>query len=446
MDRLPVELVWRILHRMSLADIMNTARTCSYLRAISLSDREIWANALDSVDIHLPLGKTLGSVEAVQLPRRAYRAISLQRKWKESIICPSRSSRPRLSALPYWTRWWTNWTPQKPQWFRLLPGGQLFLIGKSYAMGIYDLLGRFGHEINLGGTPIGVDWICTDNGASLTLGILLTTTLAIYHLRQNRSSGLIVSPPKRIRVPLEPEGLSMKHSTALIWGRRSLFLHDLKTGVSVHLSPPLENPAPKIGWASLHPFPPIRAVMLSVTAETRTQFTRTLSVAENMWTLPLLPKEQEEFDDEGSTRRLISRALETVRGSSPIHRPLRRFPLHFFLGVDSDHIEVLDILTYSTTPMVSIPAAKPPISIRDYEYFWPCPTSCGRLFVFRLQDGIVDLFRYSPGEMCRLGSLDSVVSDFVNSSNNPPSVVMAFDPVQGILLLGAHGSILVLQY
>lgn len=112
----------------------------------------------------------------------------LQRKWKEPIIPPTRCFRPKFSALPYWTRQWTTPSNRAPEWFYLLPGGQLFLIGKSYALGIYDLLGRYGHEFDLPGTPMGVDWISTNNGTSISLGILFSRAIGDTMYVTNSSS------------------------------------------------------------------------------------------------------------------------------------------------------------------------------------------------------------------------------------------------------------------
>ncbi|KAJ7474196.1 hypothetical protein FB451DRAFT_1174711 [Mycena latifolia] len=399
---LPVELLCKVLEGMLLADILNATRTCSHLRAISLQCREIWANAEDAQDIPFPLGETIGSVESIVLPRRACRAALLRQKWKEPIILPVRSSRPTLTNIPTWSQWITTTRLgfPSPEWCYLLPGGQSFLIGKSWAVGIYDLLGRHGHEFEPNGTVLAVDWISMANGASLTVGLLLC--------------------PDRV-------GCSPK---------RCLVLYDLQTEVSVRLSSPSWN---YIGYAAFHPSLPLRAALLLTTSETRT-----LAIVDNIQDLLVV-------DDGVQPPQLIPEALGTVSTSISIHRPHLRNPPLFALRVDGDNLAVVDILAFSRTATTSIEHPTPSTTLEPaippgYKHFWPCSTPCGKLFMFVLRNSRVDLYQYLPGGAKRLGSLDQMATEFITGFRHAPYLSVAFDPIQGTLLLEGDGHVLVVQY
>jgi hypothetical protein len=277
----PPEIVCKFLEGMPIEDVMNATRvrrnncceilqidprqTCSYFRAISLTVREVWAGAQDAADIPLPVGITLASVDVQLFPRHAYRAILLQRRWKEPVISPVQSSQPQFHELPSWKSWIRSNTPlgfKGPLWCELLPGGELFLVGKETAVGIYDLQGRHGHEFNFEGDVLDLGWISRQNGASLILGLLLSRyhngsmyepsfsligrrlienltrqrVLCIYQMTHASSTILRVAPPRYISLPQVDEaqafykGLTMRHSTAVVWADNSIAVVDLENG------------------------------------------------------------------------------------------------------------------------------------------------------------------------------------------------------------------------
>ncbi|KAJ6509650.1 hypothetical protein DFH09DRAFT_273589 [Mycena vulgaris] len=436
------EVLCEILHGMLLQDIMNATRTSSHLRNMSLTFREVWANAQDCRDIPFPLGESMDSVETAVLPRLACRAIALQKKWKEKILAPVRWSRQTFSHIPSWDRWMTTARLgfPSPEWFYLLPGGQSFLLAKRWAVGIYDLRGRNGHRFDFDGGVVALDYTDTVNGESLTVGLILcenarlcSPKLALFHLETIEASAPLVLAPKYINLPPDSQGLSMKHSTALIWGPHFLFLHDLNTGLSVHVSSTMES---SIGYASIHPSLPLRVVVFSTTDQTRT-----LSVVDNIRDAMT----DVTLKDGSQPRQFTPRVLETVRIFEPTHR--LRNPLNFCLRVDADSLAILDMrasMACIEHPMTAT-SLNPPIAPGHY-HLWPCPTPCGRLFMFVLRHKSVDLFQSVSGGVEHLGTLDPRTTEFITNFYHAPSLKVAFDPVHGTLLLEGEGEVLVVQY
>ncbi|KAJ7089028.1 hypothetical protein C8R43DRAFT_964903 [Mycena crocata] len=450
---LPAEPVCKILDGRLLEDIWSLTLTCNRFRTISLILREVWVNAEDSDDIPLPLGIDSRTIDVTLLPRLAYRAILLQRKWKEPIISPVQSQRPQLSDIPSWKRWIPDGSRlgfTTPTWMYLLPGGQSFLIGISWRVGMYDLSGTYGHEFELDGILTGVDWISHENGASLTLGFLFchsgtlngAKSLTMYSVDQSQSARPTVSSRIELLLPNASLGLAMAGSTVLTWGLQFIFLHNLDTKRSVHLLLPETQPTSRIHYAVIHPCLPLRVFMLSATSQTRK-----FAEVDNPWDLPRL--EGAGGKGEWKACRLISRSLQHVDMPAPVMQPHRRNPRRFALHIDRDNLAIIDIYQASPTALSSIQhpaestARNPPIPVKNYRTFWACSMPRGKLFVFQLKEKRVDLFQYSKGSLNLLGCLDPIATGFIANSL---SVKVSFSPVDGTLLLQAEGRVLVLKY
>ncbi|KAJ6613970.1 hypothetical protein B0H10DRAFT_193357 [Mycena sp. CBHHK59/15] len=304
---LPVELVAKILRGMFLCDILSTTQTCCYLRSISLNNRNIWAHAQDCEIIPLPPGETLASINVDILPRYVRRAISLGQRWKEPINSSVRHFEPRFHDLPTWRPWVLPPSPdhlgfKSPQWCRILPGGQSFLIGKPFPsrVGLYGLNGTWGHLFDFRGQVSFVGWSSTDNGASLTLILvvlnkengILCKRLCIYDVQYDLTTiqpmKPTVSQPRYICLPIFilPKGLSVQRSIVLTWDTDSLCLVDLTTNEALHLQSAPHNKSSRIIHAALHPSIPFTVVLL---CEQDTSKTRILSVVSNISNLETLP-------------------------------------------------------------------------------------------------------------------------------------------------------------
>lgn len=273
---LPPELVLKILLHASVADILHFTRTCSYLRQISLYNRQIWKNARDSHIIPLPPGNTLDTVDLTFYPYYASRAISLSVKWKTfTSVPPLKCSEARhLYHLPSWE----PWIPQGPGTLSptvcyILPGSRYVLLGRLSEMrdiptnvGIYDLKTAHGHLLDYPGRLDSLDWVSTDNGAHITISILLTVAergptvtdevhrrLRIFSLdcstalSQDDSSPQIVQTGD-IRLPPGSFARSvvLRDSLACLHGGSELFFIDinLKSGICVSPRPERANGIP----------------------------------------------------------------------------------------------------------------------------------------------------------------------------------------------------------
>ncbi|KAJ6509654.1 hypothetical protein DFH09DRAFT_1436222 [Mycena vulgaris] len=414
---LPAELVCKILHGMLLKDIMNTTR--------------VWTNARDCADIILPFGTTLASIDTALIPRPAYRAILIQRRLKEATISPVRSFQPQFSDVPSWEPWIPPKTPlgfRGPLWCELLPG-QIFLVGKRTAVGIYDLEGRYGHKFNFEGEVVDLDWMGGESGAYLTLGLLLVRdfedsrrkVLCIYELTQPGSIAPIVSSPRYTALPGAAgapgmcKGLSMRHRTVLMWGHDFILSLDLDSERGIYLRSPTNK-----------------------------------AVVQNMsdW-LPLANIAEE---NGGDPRILISTPLKTINLQDGVHQ-VRNFSgrPQFVLQTDSESMAVVNVDVHSTAPMWAIQDSGPPhipreIVHNDCEYFWPCWTPSGQLFLFVLRSNRIEFFHYSSAQAVHRRYLDVSATQFVLSFSPSRRLHFSFDPVRGILLLLANGNVFVLKY
>ncbi|KAJ6501770.1 hypothetical protein DFH09DRAFT_1102413 [Mycena vulgaris] len=442
----PVEVVLQVLRGMSLEDILNTTRVCGYLRNISLNFRDIWMDAWDAANIPLPLGQTLATMDSTVLPRHVYRASLIQRKWREPIITPIRSVEP----LELYTL--SSWVPWVPPSCRLgyyygsccnlLPGGQLFILGKRTDVGLYALDGKFGHEFEVEGFIISIDWMSMDNGATVTIGLLSaedpgatsSRRLFVYNLTQNQDTQPVLSLPKNYSLPAWSEGLSMQRSAILVWGPRSLIIMDPQTGDILDLHSYLWDPSSKILHASLLPTLPLAAIVL---AQTTGSHVRSLSMIEDIAELGTSVEHGPE------TPQFASKLLVNINVEDPniIFRSKHPGRPQFALRTGGGTTAMVDIETRSITrlwtiqypTMPSIPAIP-----KDYEYSWACPTPSGDLFVFIRRGERIEFFQYTPESTIQMKTLDPIATQFLLTFSNPDLIKIAFDPVRGTLLLVAN--------
>ncbi|KAJ6509649.1 hypothetical protein DFH09DRAFT_1100705 [Mycena vulgaris] len=440
----PVEVVLRVLRGMSLEDILNTTLVCGYLRDISLNFRDIWMNACDAANIPLPLGQNLATMDSAVLPRHVYRAISIQRKWREPIITPIRSTEPlEIYTLP---SWWP-WVPPPCQlgyyygsYCGLLPGGRLFILGRRTNVGLYALDGKFGHEFEVEGFIISIDWMSMDNGATVTIGLLSaqdrgansSRRLFVYNLTQNQDTRPVVSLPKDYSLPAWSEGLSMQRSAILVWGPRSLILMDPQTGDILDLHSYLWDPSSNIQHASLLPTLPLAAIVLT---ETPGSHIRSLAMIEDVAELGV---------EHGlETPQFTSKLLVNINVEDPnyIFRSKQPGRPQFALRTGGGTTAMVDIETHSITrlwtiqypTMPSIPAIP-----KDCEHSWACPTPSGDLFVFIRRGERVEFFQHTPESTIQMKTLDPIATKFLLTFSNPNLIKIAFDPVRGTLLLIAN--------
>ncbi|KAJ7036981.1 hypothetical protein C8F04DRAFT_1232881 [Mycena alexandri] len=450
---LPVELVLRLLYGMALEDIIHMSRVCSYFRVISLSMPDVWINAKDSGN--LPLTKT---PEPSLLPRYACRAVSLLRKWKEPIITPVGWCRPPNDKLPSWSPWIV---PEillgfkGPLWCEFLPGAETFFVGKRTAAGIYDLHGRYGVELELAGEVVDVGWSCIEDGASLTVGLLIrdfgedrSTVLSLYDLSESHLKRQAISPPRYIYLPQvskDPKGMTIQLNTVVMWGDDFVLLVDMLDGSKSHLVLSEHEKDLKIIHADVLPSTPFTVVLLSEATKGRRRTLSAVQVVDNK-------KIAGSWDKKWETCALCLRHLESVKLPDSVHHS-RNFSgrPQFALYMDHESIGIIDVDVHSTSPMWAIqhPADSAPVDDQDWnnaEYFWPCRTVSGQLFLFVLREGRVEFWQHPDRPRNQPRYLDPIAAEFVLSAVAPNHVHFTFDPVFGLLLLLADGHTLLLQY
>ncbi|KAJ7461364.1 hypothetical protein B0H11DRAFT_1923638 [Mycena galericulata] len=167
---LPVELVSKILTGMEIADLLNVSRTALYLRAVCLTDRQIWRLALDAEMLPLPAGRTLDSIEMPLVLCCASRAIAISATFQRPTINPLRCV--ELTSL-YNLEAWKMCLEKHPSRCHILPGAPSFLLGGGSWLGLYDIRGNYAHEFNYHGlTPEAFAWESHDNGGSIILGVV----------------------------------------------------------------------------------------------------------------------------------------------------------------------------------------------------------------------------------------------------------------------------------
>ncbi|KAJ7633988.1 hypothetical protein B0H17DRAFT_510816 [Mycena rosella] len=260
-ENLPVELVLILLRGSPISDILSFTRTSSYFRCISLANRRLWMDAFDSYRIQLPLGDTLKTTDLSLLPRNAVRSMSIARKWRHpelaKPIAPIRTyEATRLYDLPAWA----FWAPLKyaqpsfmghapPAFMNVLPGGRAFLCGSMGHLGIYDLRGRYGYELDVpfcprfdpppGGSATTVSWDSVDNGAHITVGVLsksfnerrdLESKLSVFALDYARTA----DEPSICRthvftLPIYATAVYTKGPLVLVHGSNTFLLVNLQT-------------------------------------------------------------------------------------------------------------------------------------------------------------------------------------------------------------------------
>ncbi|KAJ6552809.1 hypothetical protein B0H19DRAFT_1263254 [Mycena capillaripes] len=271
LEDLPVELILGLLRGASFADILNLSRTSSYFRCISFTHRPLWIDASDSYRIRLPLGETLKTTDLSQLPRHAARSASVLYKWRHHHdpgrpISPIRTYEAiRLYDLPSWAFWSPLKYSQRsfvghvpPTFINVLPGGRSFLFGSMGHLGIYDLRGEYGCELEVpccprfdpraGDTAATLDWNSSDNGAHIGVAVLskafndmrdIETYLSVFRVKYSTSAK--VPSIRRTHVfalPINATAVTMKGHLILVRGSNDFLLLDLQ--------------ASQRGWWHLH--------------------------------------------------------------------------------------------------------------------------------------------------------------------------------------------------
>ncbi|KAJ7648400.1 hypothetical protein DFH06DRAFT_1476396 [Mycena polygramma] len=262
LDHLPVELILLILHGASLSDILNVSRTSSYFRCISFTNRQLWIDASDSYRIRLPLGETLKTTDVSLLPRCTARGVSILYKWRQhhdlaKPVSPIRTyESTRLYDLPSWAFWSPSKYSQRsfvghtpPTVMNVLPGGRAFLFGSLEHLGIYDLHGEYGYELEVpccarfdarpGEAAATIDWDSIDNGAHIGIAVLskaysarhdIESYLSVFRVDYSCSAR---SPSVRrthiFTLPIDAAAVSIKGHLVLVRSSSEIILLDLQS-------------------------------------------------------------------------------------------------------------------------------------------------------------------------------------------------------------------------
>ncbi|KAJ6517878.1 hypothetical protein C8R47DRAFT_186 [Mycena vitilis] len=246
----------------SLSDILNVSRTSSYFRRISFTNRQLWIDASDSYRISLPLGETLKTTDVSLLPRCTARGVSIQYKFRQhhdlaKPVAPIRTyESTRLYDLPSWAFWSPSKYSQRsfightpPTVMNVLPGGRALLFGSLDRLGIYDLHGEYGYELEVpcctrfdarpGEAAATIDWDSIDNGAHIGLAIIskaysfrhdIESYLSVFRVDYSRSAR---SPSVRrthvFTLPIDAAAVSIKGPLILVRSSSEIILLDLQS-------------------------------------------------------------------------------------------------------------------------------------------------------------------------------------------------------------------------
>ncbi|KAJ7613000.1 hypothetical protein FB45DRAFT_938763 [Roridomyces roridus] len=266
---LPVELVLIVLRGSSLADILNLSRTCRYLRSICLTNRSVWLAASDAYKLSLPLGETLKTTPLASLLRNSARSVSIESKWRStSLPEPGAAATPthiRSSELThlYDLPVYAFWSPRKygvpsllghapPTYMNVLPGGRSFLLGSSAHLGVYDLEGKYGVQLEVpyaSGTGLEpwpgrgvpeVDWYSGNNGVQTTIVVLsmafdeerearsYLSVFTVEYIRSTRTPS--VKRTHLCQLPFHATQISVKGSRVLARSRDTVAVMSLEGG------------------------------------------------------------------------------------------------------------------------------------------------------------------------------------------------------------------------
>ncbi|KAK6977708.1 F-box domain-containing protein [Favolaschia claudopus] len=277
LDTLPVELVLYILRGSSLSVVLSVSRTCSYLRGISLVERRLWVDASDAYRIRLPLGETLKTMKLSLIPGYAARCVAIRNKVRPFQRCTSSTSIPDpvlvspirtyettgLYKLPAYA----PWGPAKyskysfvghipPTFLSVLPGGHSFLLGSLRHLAVYDLVGEYGIELNVGpscsqyeprpGTEAvsAVDWDSRDHGVHIGVAVLskafdeqceVQSYLSVFQInydvkeKHNTNEAPSVRRTQLVSVPFRAEAVAIRGSLVVVHNHSNLLLVDLRT-------------------------------------------------------------------------------------------------------------------------------------------------------------------------------------------------------------------------
>ncbi|KAK6977726.1 F-box domain-containing protein [Favolaschia claudopus] len=276
LDTLPVELVLYILRGSSLSVVLNVSRTWSYLRGISLVERRLWVDASDAYRIRLPLGETLKTIKISLIPGYVARCVAIQNKLRPLQHCSFGSSIPHpvfispirtyeatgLYALPAYAPWGPAKYSQcsfvghiPPTFLSVLPGGHSFLLGSLRHLAVYDLVGKYGIELNVGPScpqyeprpgaeaVSAVDWDSRDNGVHIGVAVLskafdeqceIQSYLSVFQInydakgvRDNKQAPS-VRRTQLVSVPFRAEAVAIRGHLVVVYNHSNVLPVDLR--------------------------------------------------------------------------------------------------------------------------------------------------------------------------------------------------------------------------
>ncbi|KAK7031945.1 F-box domain-containing protein [Favolaschia claudopus] len=274
LDTLPVELVLYILRGSSLSVVLNVSRTCSYLRGISLVERRLWVDAFDAYRIRLPLRETLKTIKLSLIPGYAARCVSIRNKVRPLQRCRSSTSIPDpvlispirtyeatgLYKLPAYAPWGPAKYSQysfvghiPPPFLSVFPGGHSFLLGSLRHLAVYDLVGKYGIELNVGPScsqyeprpgaeaVSAVDWDSRDNGVHTGVAVLskafdeqrevqrCVMTIELCCIGNNHQAPS-VRRTQLVSVPFRAEAVAIRGHLVVVYSHSNVLLVDLRIG------------------------------------------------------------------------------------------------------------------------------------------------------------------------------------------------------------------------
>ncbi|KAK6985013.1 F-box domain-containing protein [Favolaschia claudopus] len=270
LDTLPVELVLCILRGSSLSVVLNVSRTCSYLRCISLVERRLWIDASDAYRIRLPLRETLKTIKLSLIPGYAAHCVAIQNKVHPLQHCSSGFPIPNpvfispirtyeatgLYTLPAYAPWGPAKYSQcsfvghiPPTFLSVLPGGHSFLLGSLRHLAVYDLVGTYGIELNVGPScqqyeprpgaeaVSAVDWDSRDNGVRIGVAVLskafdeqceVKSYLSVFQISYD-AKGASVRRTQLVSVPFLAEAVGIRGHLVVVYNHSNILLVDLRT-------------------------------------------------------------------------------------------------------------------------------------------------------------------------------------------------------------------------
>ncbi|KZT39549.1 hypothetical protein SISSUDRAFT_1118878 [Sistotremastrum suecicum HHB10207 ss-3] len=283
LDNLAVELIVDILRGADLQTITSIGLTSSRLYHIVKTDRKLWTDARDILDLPLQTGETLATTPTSSILPLALRAVSVQKHLRD----PDAKPHFRLLHMGDY---------ETPAW-KLLPGGQWMLFKRNHCIWILNIRAE---STNVTSPPIFVApkviGRCVVQAMGNRemclivnlLGVSRTSRLEIpqvavlrlrFPLLQSVDDG--DSRPQVTRVnfytlPFHPNSISLRWPLVL-FGRRSVLIgprHELnavilnceaETGAGLAALPPedeVEALGARCDWMSIHVHPTLEKLVI----------------------------------------------------------------------------------------------------------------------------------------------------------------------------------------